>query len=523
MTLAASPGSEGTGWVGWLARAGMWPRLAIACLVGAMMTAGHAPLYLPWGFFLAVPVALWLVDTAPSARGAALMGWSAGFGYFVTGLHWIGHAFLVDPERHAWMLPFAITLLPGFLALFWGAAFWAARRLWTPGVAFQSLALATCWTIAELLRGHILTGFPWALPAYVWVETPVLQNASWAGPYGLSFLILLFTALPLAAALQRQWITVVVGLAAFAGLWGWGAARVPGDIAYRSEPTMVRIVQPNAPQNQKWDADYRHLFYERLLSHTAEPAASAIPDVVLWPETAVTFLPSEAPGYRAEIAAAAGGAPVVMGALDVERHAKGYDLFNALMAIMPDGAIEIRYDKHHLVPFGEYLPLSWLLTPLGLEQIAIGGGFTEGQGPRNLSVPGVPPFAAAICYEMIFPDRIIGPGSRPDWIVTITNDAWFGGFAGPQQHRDQARFRAVEQGLPVARAANTGISAMIDPYGRLVGEIKLHQNGSLDAALPAPLAQTIYGRMGGMPAILVVLIATIVLIIRRYFTNRFDN
>ncbi|MEM7178276.1 MAG: apolipoprotein N-acyltransferase, partial [Pseudomonadota bacterium] len=217
------------------------------------MTAGHAPLYLPWGFFLAVPVALWLVDTAPSPRGAALMGWGVGFGYFVTGLHWIGHAFLVDPDRHAWMLPFALTLLPGFLALFWAAAFWAARRLWTPGLAYQALALATFWTIAELLRGHILTGFPWALPAYVWVETPVLQSAGWAGPYGVSFLVLLLAALPLSGIVRRQWVTAALAMAAFAGLWAWGTTRVPEEILYPEEPTLVRIVQPNAPQNQKWD------------------------------------------------------------------------------------------------------------------------------------------------------------------------------------------------------------------------------------------------------------------------------
>ncbi len=513
MTLAAAPRFDGTGPVAWLARAGLWQRLAVACLAGAAMTAGHAPLYLPWGYLLAVPVAFWLVDSAPSARGAALMGWGVGFGYFVTGLHWIGHAFLVDPERHAWMLPFALTLLPGFLALFWAAAFWAARRLWTLGLAYQSLALAACWTIAEMLRGHILTGFPWALPAYAWVGTPILQNASWAGPYGLSFLVLLLTVLPLSAVFRRKWTVGVLAAASFAGLWVWGAARVPAEIRYPAEPTLVRIVQPNAPQDQKWDPDYRALFYERLLTHTA---GGALPDVVLWPETAVPFLPSEAPEHRAEIAAAAGGAPVVMGALDVERHIHGYDLFNALLAIMPDGAIETRYDKHHLVPFGEYLPLGWLLEPIGLEQIAMGGGFTEGPGPQNISVPGVPPFAAAICYEMIFPSQIIGPGPRPDWIVTITNDAWFGGFAGPQQHLDQARFRAVEQGLPVARAANTGISAMIDPYGRVIAEIRLHQNGALDSALPAPLPQTIYGRFGDLPIILLLLTATIVLFIRRY-------
>ncbi|MBY8976144.1 apolipoprotein N-acyltransferase [Rhodobacteraceae bacterium NNCM2] len=525
MTSAAPSRSGGEAISDRPGRIRTWQRLLLALLVGGVMTMGHAPVDFPWGFFIAIPAAVWLVDSAPSARGAALMGWAIGFGYFVTGLHWIGHAFLVDPDRHAWMLPFALTLLPGFLALFWAGAFWAARKLWHPSALVQALALATCWTLVELLRGHILTGFPWALPAYAWVGTPILQSASWAGPYGLTFVTLFLCALPLGGAMRRRWAVAVAGMLAFAGLWLWGAERVPGEVFYEADAPVIRVVQPNAPQNQKWDPAYRGMFYDRLLTLTAAPTepGSPPPDVVIWPETAVPFLPAETPNRRIDIATAAGGVPVVMGALHADRFGDDYDLYNSLTTIMPDATLGPRYDKHHLVPFGEYLPFSWILAPLGLEQIATGGGFAEGVGPQSVAVPGLPPFAAAICYEMIFPYQIVAGGPRPGWIVTITNDAWFGGFAGPQQHRDQAKFRAVEQGLPVVRAANTGISAVIDPYGRQTGHLSLHQSGFLDRPLPAALPVTIYGATGDLPTVLMLLGLAIALVWLRYSRFRFDK
>ena len=488
----------------WVRGLGRWSRLLLSIALGAVMTAGHAPVDLPWGFFVAVPMMVWMISAAEDWRQAAFAGWGFAFGYFVTGLHWIGHAFLVDAEAFAWLLPIGVTGLPAFLALFWAAAFGLARWLWPVGPVWQVLTLAACLTGAELLRGHVLTGFPWALPAYAWTETPLLQSASWAGPFGLSFVVLVLTALPLVALLARRWGPLAAALGGFISLWIWGDLRVPEGQTIAADAPVIRVVQPNAPQHLKWDPEHIPTFYRRLLQHSAAPAetASGRPDLILWPETAVTFAPTELPEARAQIAQAANGAPVVLGALRPVGTGAGLAYRNAIVTILPDGSLGPLYDKHHLVPFGEYMPLKEVMGALGLSQLAKHGGLTSGPGPRSLQVADLPEFAATVCYEMIFPHQIVAPGDRPDWILTVTNDAWFGGFAGPQQHLAQARFRAVEQGLPVARAANTGVSSILDSYGGVINHLNLHIDGYLDQALPPPLAPTIYSFTGNLGVIL---------------------
>lgn len=474
----------------------------MAALAGAAITLGQPPISLPWALFLAMPALVWLTAAAPGAWAAAWTGWAAGFGMMVSGFHWMGHAFLVDAERFAWMLPFAITLLPAALSLYWAAAFWAAKRLWPKQLWAGALLLATTLTLAELARGHLFTGFPWGLPGYAWLETPVMQAASWAGPYGMTLLTLALTAVPLAAGPRSpaSWAAI----AAVAGLWGHGALRLAEPVSAPVGP-VLRIVQPNAEQHLKWEAGHRERFAERLMRLSAEPPGPlGAPAAVIWPETAITFLPQDHPEGVAAIAATAGSAPLITGALFYDRPEPDGPRrwFNALMVAGPDGQIAERYDKHHLVPFGEYIPQAWLLKRLGLDAIAgMGGaGFVPGPGPRRIEIAGLPPFAPAICYEMVFADELIAPGARPDWILHLTNDAWFGNFAGPQQHLAQARIRAIEQGLPVVRAANTGISAVIDARGQIAAEIPLGTHGRLDAPLPAAREPTLYARLGDRPA-----------------------
>ncbi|MEM9098320.1 MAG: apolipoprotein N-acyltransferase [Pseudomonadota bacterium] len=490
-------GAPGQGVTRRLRQLSGWQRVLLSALMGVVMTLGHAPTDLPWGFFLALPVVLAMTAEVDRPRQAAWIGWGLGLGYFISGLHWIGHAFLVDPDQHAWMLPFALTLLPGFLALFWAGAFWLAKRIWPQTLALQALVLASSWTLVEIARGHVLTGFPWALPAYAWVETPLLQSASWAGPFGLTLIVLFLCSYLPMALLARSLAGTALAAAGFAGLWIWGTARVPETVTYAPDAPLIRIVQPDAPQHLKWNRDYIPRFYRRLLEASAAPleGREGTPDLILWPETAVAYLPERFPEGRQQIAAAARGAPVVTGAITAPEAGAQIGYFNSLVTILPDASMGPSYNKHHLVPFGEYVPFAWILKPLGLEQIALFGGFDEGPGPATISLPGLPSFAAAICYEMIFPHEIVGTGPRPDWIVTITNDAWFGGFAGPQQHLDQARFRAVEQGLPAARAANTGISAMIDPYGRVTNSLPLHTHGAIDVLLPEKAPETLFSQM----------------------------
>lgn len=498
---ATGPGSRLSAW---FARRGRFQRLGLAVLSGAAMTAGHPPVSLPWVLFAAVPVLVMQVLTAPTGRAAAWIGWGAAFGYFVTGLHWMGHAFLVDPERFAWLLPLGITALPTFFGLFWATAFWAAWRLRPATPLTAALALAGTLTLVEFARSNILTGLPWALPGYVWVDLPPMQAAAWIGPFGLALTTLVVTALPALALTGQGRGAAVLAAGTGAGLWLAGAMRVPESVAYADDAPILRVVQPNAPQHLKWVRGHRETFYQRLLTATARPADPAIgqPDAVIWPESAVYFVPAATPGEVAVVSAAAGDAWVLLGAQHGERTADGSRWTNALVSISPDGRIGPRYDKHHLVPFGEYLPFRPLFDALGLSQFALRGDFDRGPGPRTVTVGDLPPFSPLICYEAIFPNEVVG-AERPAWLLQPTNDAWFGSWAGPHQHYAQARIRAIEQGLPMVRAANTGISAVVDPFGREIVSIRLHRYDHFDARLPAAIAATPYSRIGDWPAVAV--------------------
>lgn len=480
-------------------------------LAGAGCTLAQVPVSAVPVLLVAVPLIVWLVDAAPGPRAAAVVGWAAGFGYFTTGLHWIGHSFLVDADRFAWLMPFAVTLLPAYLALWWALALGLVRGLWPERRWAQVLAVAVAITSAEAVRSVAFTGFAWNLPSYALVETPLIQAASWAGPFGLTVLMLALAAMPLVAGLRSVagWASVVL----IAAGWIWGDARLATPPPLRSDPVTVRIVQANAAQHLKWAASHRELYAARFHALSGLPPDPDLgqPDAVIWPEIAVTYLPQDAPELLAASAASANGALLLTGALFYQWDGPPEDPVrrwsNALAAASPEGELLARYDKQHLVPWGEYLPQRWLLERLGLAALAgmSGGGFVPGQGSRILDLPGLPPMAVAICYEMIFADEVIGDGPRPEWILHVTNDAWFGSFAGPQQHLAQARIRAIEQGLPVVRAAQTGISGIIDAYGRLGPRIPLGTHGHLDAALPAALPPTIYARTGDWPALLLLL------------------
>ncbi|MEO1493207.1 MAG: apolipoprotein N-acyltransferase [Pseudomonadota bacterium] len=491
----------------WFNARGRWQRLGLAALAGALMTAGHPPVSIPWLMFLACPMLVLLLRAAPTWKAAAWTGWAAGAGYFVTGLHWIGHAFLVDAERFAFLLPLGVIAMPSALAIFWALAFGAAHRLAGRGAIQSVLWLVLCLTGVETARSFVLTGFPWALPGYVWVDTPVIQVAAWIGPFGVTLMTLLVCAMIGIAALHRRVVPLVICLAAFAASWVAGTLRVPDEVAYTDNAPVLRIVQPNAPQHLKWQPGPREMFYGRLLEATAaQPDPQLGPaDLVIWPEMAVFFAPAQQPEEVARIAQAAGGAPVMLGAFHAEGPPDNIAWRNALMMVRPDGTLGQRYDKHHLVPFGEYMPMRPLFDALGLSQFAIRGDIAAGPGPMTMHLPGLPPVSPLICYEAIFPYHAVGK-ERPDWMVQLTNDAWFGSFAGPQQHYAQARIRAIEQGLPLVRAANTGISAVVDAYGREVVSIELHNYKFVDAQLPAPAPVTLYSRWGDWLAMILIVI-----------------
>jgi apolipoprotein N-acyltransferase len=473
-------------------------RLALATACGAATALAQPPVSWPLVLFAALPVLLWLVDGTPRPRAAFAIGWTAGAGHFAAALFWIVEPFLVEPEVFGWMAPFALAGMAGGLALFWAFPFALARAFGPPGVP-RVLLLAALWTLADFARGTVLTGFPWGLPAYAWVETPVAQTAALFGPYLLGLLTLVAALLPglaTRAALAASALLVAAG-------WSFGAWRLAEPAPVRETPFLVRLVQPNARQELKWQPGMEQIFYER---HLALTAASPRPDVTIWSETAVPFVLGHAPELLAQSAAAAAPGRLVLGIRRVEQAPDGDRWFNSLAVLNPDGTAAAVYDKHHLVPFGEYIPFPGLVARLGLPALTTltRGGFAAGDGAHLVAAPGLPPFLPLICYEAIFPGGLSAPEGRPEWLVQVTNDAWFGEASGPWQHLAQARMRAIEQGLPLARAANTGVSAMIDPMGRVVGSLGLGESGAIDALLPGPLPATFYARYGDLPALFTV-------------------
>ncbi len=504
-----TPAPSGRRWPDWIGTLSLSRRLGLAALTGALAGLGQVPFSVVPAALLGLALACILMMAAPSVRAAAATGWAVGTGYFAVTLFWIVEPFMVDVARHGWMAPFALVFLAAGLALFWGAAFTGARLLAPDGALRQALAFAVLLTLAELARAYVLTGFPWALPGYVWTETAQRGWASVVGSHGLTFLTLglsALIALVLAAAPRPlAWRRIAAAAAGFAIFLGVGPLLLPPPVVAGADRPVIRLVQPNAPQQEKWDPDKARMFVERQIGFTAAPAARR-PDLVVWPETAIPYLLEQAGPVLVDISAAAEGVPVVLG---VQRRAAGL-AYNSLAVIEAGGAIGAIYDKHHLVPFGEYIPMGQLARLVGLRSFAArdGYGYSPGPGPQVLDLGPLGTALPLICYEAIFPQDVSAAPVRPDFLLQITNDAWFGEFAGPFQHLAQARMRAVEQNLPMVRVANTGVSAMIDPGGRVLAEIPLGQAGFVDVALPEAGAPTPYARTGDW-AVLAALLALI--------------
>jgi apolipoprotein N-acyltransferase len=474
-------------------RLGSWRRIVCAMLLGGFSAAAFAPLDFFPALLLGLAGLALLLDGALASphrlRAAAATGWAFAFGQFFAGLHWIAYPFLVDPNNHLWQLPFAMSLLPAGLGLFGVLAVLPAVLVRREGTA-RLLLLACGYAAAEWLRGHVLTGFPWNLPAYGWgASLAVMQTASLVGAYGLSFLTLLL-GVSLADLTRRRLALPGVLLLLFAGLWGFGAwqlsqpsATVPG--------VTVRLVQPDVPQTEM-HGRFINRNWQRLIRLSKAPGH---PTHIIWPESAAAFALARDPAALEWIKSlTARGAVLMTGAVRLDDQGHG---FNSLYAFGPNGAPLAVYDKSHLVPFGEYVPFAGLLKRLGITKLTEGElGFTSGNGRHLYAVPGAPAITPLICYEAIFPGAVTAPEGRPGWFVNVTDDSWFGPWAGPAQHLLTARMRTIEEGVPMARAANTGISAMIDARGRITGKLGLNQVGVIDMPLPVALAATPYSRFG---------------------------
>lgn len=481
-----------------------WPagRLALVAFgAGAVAALGHAPLYL-WPLTLGgLGLLAGLVARTP--QGAGWLGLLGGAGYGAVALSWIVEPFLIEPETYGWMAPFAVIFMALGLGAFWSLAAWAARALPFRAPAF---GFALTLTAVEFLRGHILTGFPWAMPGHVWISTPVAQLAAFIGPTGLTLGLMLAAA----ALSTLRWRTMLMAGLGLAAAWGHGLWTLSQPLPDGPGVTL-RLVQPNAEQALKWDPDQARLFFDRLLTASA---AAPRPDLVIWPETALPYLLDRHPELAPMIAAAAQGVPVALGVQRVE----GNRFWNSLTVIEPDGTQGQTYDKHHLVPFGEYIPLGDLAFRLfGLRAFAAqeGAGYSAGEGPKLIDFgPVLGRALPLICYEAVFPQDVNAAPERPDWLLQITNDAWFGTLSGPFQHADQARLRAIEQGLPLVRVANTGVTAVYDARGRERAALPFGTEAHLDTPLPGSLPATWFSRFGEAP-VLVLLAGLCLALIRR--------
>jgi apolipoprotein N-acyltransferase len=512
-----------------------WRRAAIAFIAGAVSVLALAPVNAWPVLFLTFPVAVWLIEGASAGRlggviGAGVAGWFFGLGYYTAGLYWIGHAFLVDAKTFAWLLPFAVLGLPAFLACYMALAFGLARALWMRG-PWRILALAVTITAAEWLRGHLFSGFPWNAFGYALTGPLVLaQAASLVGLWGLTFLAVWLFASPAVLADDRRdtprpWLVVLVPLIVLCAFAAFGATRLARTPTEFVAGVKLRIMQPNLPQDAKFNYAARASVMARYLAlsdRATGPGSSGVRDVthLIWPESAFPFLLTREPEALARIAELLPpGSVLVTGAARAGEPAPGATkpgYYNSIYVIDHDGDVLSVYDKVHLVPFGEYLPFQPLLERIGLRQLTkLQGGFLAGDRHRTFPIPGAPRFLPLLCYEIIFPGEVVPAGERPGWLLNLTNDGWFGISTGPYQHFQQARVRAIEEGLPLVRAANTGISAVIDPLGRILGSLPLGTEGVLDAGLPQRIAPPPYARARDLPVALALALFIIVVIRRR--------
>jgi apolipoprotein N-acyltransferase len=524
-TTALDPIQRFAAWTGALSG---WRRHGLAALLGVLAAAALPPVDLVPLLAVAFSGLVWLAGGVSGRRAAFVLGWSFGLGFFLAGFYWIALALLVDLATYWWLLPLALAALPAFFGIFSGLALLAYDWIAPRGVG-RALALGVVWVAGEWLRGHILTGFPWNLIGYAWSggfpgAGAVLQTTAAVGIYGLSLLTVILAALPAslgdpafgAARPWRRFVPLEVGVLVLAVVATAGAVRLAGAAAATVPNVRLRIVQPSIPQTLKWDVQEREANFRRLLSLSAGPGSERITDVI-WPEAAATYFLNREPARRAAIATVVPhGGLLLTGALRTDPEPeRAVHAWNSLVALDDSGAIRGSYDKFHLVPFGEYMPLRHLIP---IPAIANDGlDFSAGPGPRTLDLPGLPAVGPLICYEVIFPGAVIDPAHRPAWLLNVTNDAWYGFSSGPFQHFAIARVRAIEEGLPLVRAANNGISGVIDAYGRIVGRLGLDDVGVVDAALPAGLAEPpLYARAGDWLLLIAMVGASLPLLRRRY-------
>ena len=486
-----------------------WRRTGLALIAGIAAALSMPPLDLWPLLFVAFPAVFFMLEGIERKLRlqSFFLGWCFGFGYFIVTLHWIGFAFFVDAEAYLWMMPFAVGGLAAAMAVYWGLASLCVAlsgRQGLPAALVFGVALAA-W---EWLRGVLFTGFPWAALGLASDGMGAVgQTASLWGMPALSLSIVLWAVTwPFVLdvhSTRLHRITALLIIATLPLCWAWGSYRLQNGVVADVEGVTIRVVQPNISQDIKWRDENARAVFDQLLEMSARAPQEGNPVThIIWPETAVSFLIDESVGARAELAQMLSGSKTLMtGALRREinttRDGKDDNVYNSILTFDGSGNVVARYDKWRLVPGGEFLPFEWLLEPLGFRKVVtVPGSFAAGPGPVSLTIPGAPDAGFGICYEAIFPDYFVDPQKRPGWLVNVTNDGWFGNSTGPYQHLAQARLRTIEQGLPMVRAANTGVSAVIDPHGRILSSLPLSAEGIIDVGLPQSLPPTFFADYG---------------------------
>lgn len=475
-------------------------RALLVCYVsGALLSLIFAPTYYWPLLFVCLPVFFLVLDSAKTKKAAAARSFAFGFGHFMVGTWWIANALTVDMAKFGWLIPFSVGGISAALALYTALFGYLYHRLKSASLAHNIVRFVALWVAIEFLRSVGIFGFPWNLMGYAALASlEFAQLASVLGVFGLSFVVLHLGLWPLLMWEQANKRARIAGIAIpllfIAAAYGLGAQRVSAP-AEKSETT-VRIVQPSIAQEIKasrdWEAEATRVLGD-LMDTTPV-------DFTVWPETAY---PTAVRGNRVTVPPFTGA--LLTGALRIEGNGREHvNFYNSIVAVDPTGLLLMAYDKHQLVPFGEFVPLRSVLP---LEKITPGNfDFTRGQGPQTILLRDQPSFSPLVCYEVIFPWMAVDSENRPEWIVNVTNDGWYGDTAGPYQHLAAAQMRAIEQGIPVVRAANTGVSALIDPQGRVIERIAYNARGVIITTLPKPMPPTIYSRLHVWPICLLLLL-----------------
>ncbi|WP_321393303.1 apolipoprotein N-acyltransferase [Emcibacter sp.] len=493
----------------WLAGRTALQLILLALTSGALSALAFAPFYLLLLLWVSYPVLFLMLRGLDKKSEAFSIAWWFGLGQFFVGFLWIANSFYLQDDIPAWTGYLAVGCLAGLLAIYSGFVGLAMNVYWqkidrSRNLLISLLLFAVFWNLSEWGRGHFFTGFPWNLSGYVWgISDSMLQSSSIWGIYGLGLFTLIFALAPLyflSLGRERGKLLLAAGVfgVLFGGLFLFGAQRLTQETEF-SEDVTLRLVQPNINQRDKWAREKRadnFLDYLTLSDRNGKGDATHI----IWPETAVIYFLDQEPSRRYLIADMLGDDDLLLtGFPRREWHEDDLKIYNSFAAIDNNGQIGAIYDKNHLVPFGEYIPSFFrtLLSAIGLQRAVGGLDYSPGPGQVTQYVPGTPPFGVLVCYEIIFPGEVANREDRPDWLLNITNDAWYGTMTGPYQHFLQTRVRAIEEGLPVIRSAGTGISAVIDSYGRVIKSIELQKRGTIDQKLPLKLVElTFYSRYG---------------------------